>query len=332
MAVIKSGPVDSIVFLRAANNASQAAADAAAVTVPSDWNSGSASTQVDSLAVGSTGLGIELVGDATAFDLSDETVGMAAGYDKNCLVRHQLNITLYEPNAWLLLNDAMRGNVELAITVNWSDGDTSTWNDARITVVPILNPIPNLVNAYYNANPGSDIDSAPTGFTSLGTVFIDQGATVTPNTIDDGAGKQLYASTSLEHIVELDFANWGSATFSGIDDGTQHTIAFELPDGQYFGYNRVYTEVRRQNNVGLEGIRTTRLRIVKGTADIRSTGTTGVLRLPNQGSLTGAVGAGTHQGSTSLMPDIPDCLFGLQIVAVCTGTEERYPNGFYYEA
>ena len=329
MAVIKSGPVDSIVFLRAAANASQAAADAAAVTVPTTWGTGGSA---QSLAVGSSGLGIQLVGDATAFDLSDETVGMAAGYDKNCLVRHQLNITLYQPNAWLLLNDAMRGNVELAITVNWSDGDTSTWNDARITVVPILNPIPNLVNAYYNANSGSAIDSAPTGFTSLGTVFIDQGATVTPNTIDDGAGKQLYASTSLEHVVELDFANWSSGTFSGLDDGDQHTIAFELPDGSYFGYNRVYTEVRRQNAVGLEGLRTTRLRIVKGTADMRSTGTTGILRLPNQGSLTGSVGAGSHAGSDTLLPDIPDCLFGLQITAVCTGTAEAYPTGFYYEA
>lgn len=250
MGVIKSGPLDSIVFVKATRQAvGSAVTDANAVVVPTTYGGGGT---VSSLAVGSAALGINQVGDATAFELSDETLGMAAGYEKNCLQRHQLNITLYQPNAWLLLNDAQIGNENLVIQARWSDGSRSTWNRCRIAVTPILSPIPNLAEIYYNASPTAALSDLPAtnGWTSVGTVFVDGGATVTPATVPDGEGKQLYASSALEHIVEVDFTEWGAASDLALDTGDPHSIGFKLPDGNYFIYNNVYVEVRRNNEIG----------------------------------------------------------------------------------
>jgi hypothetical protein len=109
MGLIKSGPVDSIAFKRATTgDLDQAWVDTMqAVTT----TAGSGYTNLGA------GFQVNQVAEATSFDLSDETLAMAAGYEKNCLQRHQLNITLYNPNPWLLLNDAQRNNQMLSIQI-----------------------------------------------------------------------------------------------------------------------------------------------------------------------------------------------------------------------
>jgi hypothetical protein len=316
MAQIKAGPVDSVAF--SINKGSVA----------------TAKTDLDGITnvLGSTykklvdGFQVNQVGDATAFELSDETLGMAAGYDKNCLTRHQLNFTLYNPNPWLLLNDAQLGNTQVSCQVRWSDGSTSTWNDGTVTVTPILNPIPNLAKVYFSASNSASHSVLPGGsWTDIGTVLEDEGSNVTPNTVEDGQGRQLYASTSLEHNVGLNFGEWlaGTATVdpATIDDGAPHSVAFRTPDDKYFSYNNVYVEVRRNNVVGLESLRTTLWRIKKGAADFSS-----ILTLEGQGAITGSVGSKTHSGATE--PSIADCLFGLNVTVVCSGLSE---SDFYLE-
>jgi hypothetical protein len=190
-----------------------------------------------------------------------------------------------------------------------------------------------MVECLYHDSPTKAYGSIGTAFTSIGDVIVDQGATITPNTVDDAGGRQTFASMSLEHIFEVDFSQWGAAADTTLDDGDPHSIAILTSGGSgaYYLYNNVYVDVRRNNVVGLDGIRTTRMRVTKGTGDfIKWNGkSTGVLQLQNAGSLGGAVGSGTHNSSSGgSTPDVPGCLFGLEIVGICTAADE---TTFYSE-
>jgi len=323
MGLIKSGPVDSVAFQFASASVSAAEGRLDTTTAPTVVGS------YTNLLTGSgNGLGITQVGAATAFELSGEELDLASGTSKTCLIRHEITLVLYDPNAWLLLSNAMRINSELALQVRWSDGDTSTWNGLRFTVVPILAPIPNLAEILYADSATQAIGAAPTGFTALddGTVYNDGGAEVTPNTDDDGQGLPLYASTSLEHILQVAFGEWGDSSQTTLDDGDRHSVAFRLPNGQYFGYNNVFVEIRRANAVGLNARRTTQWRLQTAQGNF-----TNSLFLPNQGTLgnSGSSTATHNAGSGGATPNIADCVFGLQVALAVSGLAE---TDFYIES
>jgi hypothetical protein len=316
--IIKSGPVTQLLLGNAV--ASVAAAETNFAAINANLNIPANYTDLDASAI-TGGIRIDQVGDSTAFSLSDEVLSMASGYDKNCLQRHTLDITVYQPNPWLLLNDAQVNNVLMSAQVIWSDGDTSTWNDARMTVVPILSPIANLTEVGYSTTATTD----PTtfgSFTTMGSVHEDAGSSVTPNTKQDGAGRQMYVSTSLEHTVMLQHIKWSDGAKAAIDDGAVNAISFVLPDGTSFGYRNVYTEMRRSNKVGLSNARETQLVIKNGFGDFASS-----LKLPGEGVLTGTAGEKTFVAGT--LPTMADCVFGLQISLDVSGLTE---SDFYKES
>jgi hypothetical protein len=324
MALLRSGLVSEVRIINDPGNWADAdAAWTACNDIVASKSSPASWTNLD------LGIIITNVGSGTSFDLSDETLDMAAGYDKNCLQRHTIELQLYDLNAYLLLNDAMRNNQEIGLNVRWKDGQHSTWRGVRFTSIPILNPLPNVKNLRASAS-GTDVPSDPNynepdAWFNFGTVFNDGGASITANTQDDAQGLPLYSSVTLEHILQIDYAKWGASEGgdAAFEPGVLNSVALELTNDSFVTYNRIYTDIRRNNVVGRDVNRSTQLRVYNGAANLAD-----LLTIPKQGVLSGSYPSTHRSGSGGTAPTVVDCLFGLQLSGATSGTDETV---FYTE-
>ena len=212
--------------------------------------------QVEWKATGGSYTALTILNDQISIAVNNDLLGRAQGDQKTIARRRTIGCTGLDPGQFTAVNTAQQDAVTTeALKITWLDGSTSEFAGGRIIATPEMGIIPDLSEMGYGAISADPTGDPPSGigWTTLGMIYADAGATLTSNTRPDGDGLPIWCSGSFEQFLEVPFANL--STVVGIDDGTARTIGITHPDGTYRRYTYNFVEGQRMDNYGADNAR-----------------------------------------------------------------------------
>jgi len=180
--------------------------------------------------------------NATDGEFADdtETVEVLSGIDRRRGARKSFSARILVPSAFQDLSPVMENNELVDITATFLSGDTDKIEQAKMTVMPVIQVVPDSVAVWYDTdtsvadNPDTDSDSS---WTKLGEPLDQIDGNFEAITQENAANLPTYVRGQMTHQVEI--LPTGSA-YSDLkteyNNDNEIRIAFEDQGGDYLVY------------------------------------------------------------------------------------------------